>query len=82
MNESPFQVRGVGIPAMLGRGKIFDRLCGHLTKPTPDHVCVVGPPSYGKSVILSHLASYFEGGGDHYVTALYWDLRHGNAQNG
>ena len=77
MNESPYQVRGVGIPTMLGRGQLFDRLCRHLTKPTPDHICVVGPPSFGKSVVLNHLASHFGSGGNHFVTSLYWNLRHG-----
>ena len=77
MSDSPYQVLGVGIPPMLGRERLFAELCRHLTKSTPDHVCVVGPPLFGKSVLLNHLASHFKEAGDHYVTALYWDFRHG-----
>lgn len=78
MSNSPYQVLGVGIPPMLGRERLFTELRRHLTKPTPDHMCVVGPPLFGKSVLLNHLASHFKDKGDHYVTTLYWDLRHGN----
>ena len=61
---------------MLGRERLLERLRLHLTKPTPDHMCVVGPPLFGKSVFLSHVASHFKDASDHYVTSLYWDLRH------
>ena len=77
MSDSPYQVLGVGIPPMLGRERLFAELCRHLTKRTPDHMCVVGPPLFGKSVLLNHLASHFKDAGDHYVTSLYWDFRHG-----
>lgn len=60
---------------MLGREGLFDRLCRHLAKPSPDHVSVVGPRLFGKSVILKHLASHFPKG--HFVGSLYWDLRYG-----
>ena len=76
MSDKPYQVLGVGIPAMLGRKKLFGKLCRHLTKATPDHMCVVGPPLFGKSVLLNHLASHFRDRSNHYVTSLYWDLRH------
>lgn len=75
MDRNPYQVLGVGIPPMLGRERLFDRLCRHLTKADPDHVCVVGPTLFGKSVLLNHLASHVPDG--HYVASLYWDLRHG-----
>ena len=61
---------------MLGRERLLERLLRHLTKPTPDHMCVVGPPLFGKSVFLNHAAAYFKDAGDHYITSLYWDLRH------
>ena len=77
MNENPYQVLGVGIPLMLGRERLFERLLPHLTKLTPDHMCIVGPSLFGKSVFLHGVASYFKDTGDHYVTTLYWDLRHG-----
>lgn len=77
MSDRTYQVLGVGIPPMLGRERLFQELRGHLTKPTPDHMCVVGPRRFGKSVLLNHLASHFKDAGDHYVASLYWDLRHG-----
>ncbi len=77
MSNNPYQIRGTIIPVMLGRDQLFEKLCRHLTKATPDHMCVVGPRSFGKSVLLNHLASHFKDTGDHYVTSLYWDLRHG-----
>jgi len=61
---------------LLGRERLLDELCRHLTKATPDHMCVVGPPQFGKSVLLNHLASRFKTTSDHYLTSLYWDLRH------
>ena len=73
MSYSPYQASGVKISPMLGRERLFKELCSHLTKPTPDHMCVVGPPLFGKSVLLNHLASHFNKGG-RYVTSLYWDL--------
>ena len=76
MSDSPYQTFGTGTPPMLGRERLFEELCRHLTKLTPDHVCVVGPRSFGKSVLLNHLASHFKDKGDHYVTSSYWDIRH------
>jgi len=74
----PYQVLGDGIPRMLGRQRVFRQLCDHLTKPTPDHVSVVGPTLFGKSVLLNHLASWFETTRPNgYLASLYWDLRFG-----
>ena len=77
MNEKPYAVLGVGIPRLLGRSKIYASLRGRLTKASPDHVTVVGPKHYGKTVLLSHLASAFSQGEGDYLTAAYWDFRHG-----
>ena len=76
MTDNPYRVRGIGIPAMLGREGLFNRLCDHLIRPTPNHVCVVGHRGFGKSVLLNHLASRFQDRGDHYITSMYRDLRH------
>ena len=76
MSDTPYQVHGLGIALMRGREQLFKKLCHHLTKPTPDHMCVVGPRSFGKSVLLNHLASHFKDKDNHYVISLYWDLRH------
>ena len=80
MSSSPYRVLGVGVPPMLGREQVFEELLRHLTKAVPDHVSVVGPSLFGKSVLLNHLASHIQSAGDHYLTALYWDLRHGTPQ--
>ena len=80
MSSDTYHVLGGQIPVMLGRSQLFEELCHHLTKATPDHVCIVGPPLFGKSVLLNHLASHFKAAGDYYVTSLYWDLRHGTPE--
>lgn len=77
MNDGPYQVLGDGVPRMLGRKRLFRKLLGHLLKDTPDHVCVVGPTLFGKSVLLNHLGAHFKSEDDHYLTAVYWNLRHG-----
>ncbi|WP_419933924.1 hypothetical protein [Candidatus Palauibacter sp.] len=76
MSTNPYQVRGPGIPTMYGREKFVEELLRHLTKATPDHMSVVGPTLFGKSVLLSHVAAC-EAVGNHYVASFYWDLRHG-----
>jgi len=74
--SNPYQVLGTTIPPMLGRQRLFDQIMRQLTKTSPDHVSVVGPCHYGKSVILQHLAEVFGPGHGEYVTGAYWDLRH------
>ena len=71
MNNNPYQVRGPGIRKMLGRERLFKKLCHRLTE---HNICVVGPPSFGKSVLLHHLASHFKDTSNHYIIPLYWDL--------
>ena len=77
LSDNTYQILGVGVPPMLGRERLFEELCRHLTRSTPNHVCVTGPRLFGKSVLLNHLASHFKDAGDHYAASLYWDLRHG-----
>ena len=48
---NPYQILGSMIPLMLGRAALVQRIENHLSKPTPDHVSVVGPKHYGKSVL-------------------------------
>ena len=76
MSDNPYQVRGSGLPSMYGREKLVEELLRHLTKATPDHMSVVGPTLFGKSVLLSHVAAC-EAVGNHYNASFYWDLRHG-----
>ena len=73
----PYQVLGPSVPPMLGRAALMGRIDNHLRKPSPDHVSVVGPALYGKSVLLSHAAATYRDGIEQYVTAAYVDLRRG-----
>ena len=38
------------------------RIENHLLKPTPDHVSVVGPAHYGKTVLLNYVAGHYRTG--------------------
>lgn len=76
MSDNPYQVLGTTIPPMLGRQRLFEQLMRQLTKTSPDHVSVVGPCHYGKSVILQQLAEVFGPSQGDYLTGVYWDLRH------
>ena len=61
---------------MLGRAALVQCIKNHLSKPTPDHVSVVGPKHYGKSVLLRHLANVYRAGSGGYLTTVHIDLRH------
>jgi hypothetical protein len=76
MNGNPYQVLGTTVPTLLGRQRVFDQIVRQLTKQSPEHVSLVGPRHYGKSVILQGLAEHFRTGQKDYLTAAYWDLRH------
>ena len=75
MTENPYQVLGAAVPSMLGRAALVGRIEGHLLKPSPDHVSVVGPAHYGKSVLLRHLADKHREGSSKYLTTVHVDLR-------
>lgn len=64
---------------MLGRERLFKKLCHSLTD---HHVSVVGPPSFGKSVLLYHLASHFRDTSNYHIIPLYWDLQYRDRQHG
>ena len=78
MTANPYQVLGATPPPMLGRAALVERVNRHLLKPSPDHVSVVGPAHYGKSVLLQHLAEAHRAGSRHrhYLTTVHVDLRH------
>lgn len=77
MTTGHYQVLGASVPPMLGRASLMRTITDHLLKPSPDHVSVVGPAYYGKSVVLRHLATSFVNGSESYLTASHIDLRHG-----
>ncbi len=78
---NPYQVQGATIPRMLGRETQLGQVVHRLSGVEPQHVSVVGPALYGKSVLLNHLARHFadpgdDGGGEsEYAGSLYLDLR-------
>ncbi len=76
MTTNPYRVFGPEPPPMLGRASLMRSIENHLLKPSPDHVSVVGPAHYGKSVLLRHLADAHRSGSSHYLTTGYIDLRH------
>ena len=59
MIANPYKILGPSIQPMLGRGSLVRQIERHLLKPSPDHVSVVGPKHYGKSVLLRHLAGTY-----------------------
>lgn len=79
MTTNPYQVLGASPPPMRGRKAIMRRIDGHLCKPSPDHVSVIGPAHYGKSVLLQHLYHTYRAESrrtDGLLTAAHVDLRH------
>ncbi len=76
MTSNPYQVLGPSVPRMLGRETLLRRIGGRLSKASPDHVSVVGPAHYGKSVLLRHVADAYREGSEHYLTTVHVDLRH------
>ena len=76
MTANPYQVLGATPPPMLERAALVERVNRHLLKPSPEHVSVVGPAHYGKSVLLQHLADAHRSGSRHYLTTVHVDLRH------
>ena len=78
MTTNPYQVLGASPPAMRGRTAVMRRIDGHLQKSSPDHVSVIGPAHYGKSVLLQHLYRIHRKGlrrTDSWLTAAHVDLR-------
>jgi Cdc6-like AAA superfamily ATPase len=65
-----------GAPACRGREKQVRTLLQQLTKPTPDHIAVIGPKYIGKTVLLQHVAARLRAESNHYITTVHWDLRH------
>jgi Cdc6-like AAA superfamily ATPase len=72
----PYPVLGLEVPTLRGRQKIFEQVCRGLTKPTPDHISVVGPKYFGKTVLAHALAAHFRKTGSPYAVVCLWDLRH------
>ncbi|MCE9923905.1 ATP-binding protein [Aeromonas media] len=76
MPNTLFPILGTAVPPMLGRDAILQKMLDALTKPTPDHLQVVGPRFVGKTVILHELAVRLRQSGSPYSVVLLWDLGH------
>lgn len=74
MTINPYQVLGTQSVILRGRQKLFHKLKGQITKPTPDHVQVIGAKFIGKTTFLKYVAEYFKCNNQSYTTAFYWDL--------
>ena len=80
MTTNPYQVSGVSVPPMRGRTRIMRRIDGHLQKPSPDNISLIGPALYGKSVLLQHIYRTYRTGKSltgGWLTAAHVDLRRG-----
>lgn len=73
---NPYQVLGRESVIFRGRQRLVKQLTEQITKPTPDHVQVVGSKFIGKTVLLRHFVKHFQSGKQSYTTSLYWDLGH------
>lgn len=69
---NPYKVFGNPAPQMLGRSRLAERVLDRLRT---QHVSVVGPRYFGKTVFLSGIATA-ERGNQHFSDIVYWDLRH------
>jgi hypothetical protein len=69
---NPYKVFGNPPPQMLGRTRLAERVLDRLRT---QHVSVVGPRYFGKTVFLSGI-SKAEAAKQHFSDVVYWDLRH------
>ncbi|MEG4876890.1 ATP-binding protein [Microcoleus sp. CZ3-B4] len=76
MAINPYQVLGTAPVICRGRQSLFEQLNRQLTKPSPDHVQIVGHKFIGKTVFLQDVALSFKAGKAPYISALYLDLGH------
>ena len=76
MADPIFQILGSGVPPLIGRKQELERLSNALTKPTPDHLQIVGPRFVGKTVLLHALARSMRAENSRYRVVIVWDLGH------
>ena len=76
MASRRFPILGGVVPPMLGREAILNRILGSLTKPTPDHLQLVGPRFGGKTVILHEVVRRLRKQPGPYTAFVLWDLGH------
>jgi hypothetical protein len=76
MSDSLFQISGPSVPPLVGRKSAMQRLTSSLAKPTPDHLQVVGPRFFGKTILMHSLAEKIRSGDARFKTVVLWDLAH------
>jgi hypothetical protein len=76
MLDRRFPICSANVPLCLGREALLDRMTRALSKPTPDHLQVIGPRFAGKTVLIGELVRRFERVGKPYVAAFICDLAH------
>ena len=77
MFDRRYPICSIQTPPCIGREVQLAQLISSLTKPTPDHVQIVGPRFVGKTVLLKSLMERLKGYDDlPYTATLYWDLAH------
>ena len=77
-----YELPGLRIPQLLGRRAELDGLVRDLAeKATPDHISVVAPRYFGKSVLIQALAERFGAPESYYRVVINWDLRHNTPED-
>ena len=72
MMPNPYHVFGNPAPQMLGRSRLAERVLDRLRT---QHISVVGPRYFGKTVLLHGIANS-PVVAQHFRDVVYWDLRH------
>lgn len=77
-----YELPGLHVPKLLGRSATLAGLVRDLAeKATPDHISVVAPRYFGKSVLINALAERFAAPESHYKVVINWDLRHNTPED-
>lgn len=76
MSKIFFPIQGPDIVPMLGRAQVMERILGDLTKKTPSNLSLIGPRSFGKTVIMHALSKKLSEVKLPYQFVLYWHLGH------
>lgn len=78
----PYELPGLHVPKLLGRSANLTGLVRDLSeKATPDHISLVAPRYFGKSVLINALAERFAAPESHYKVVINWDLRHNTPED-
>jgi hypothetical protein len=76
MTDNPYQILGPTPAHLRGREVILQRLLRGVSKASPDHLSVIGPRRYGKTVLLQGFKTRVQSGQGGYLVCALIDLRH------